>query len=66
MDTMFQMQLEDKSDNTVDEEVFFITLKHAVVRQQFLISEKLTLQLLREEIWVKRTKHMMGFDSFYF
>ena len=32
MDTMFQMQQEDKGDDADDKAAFFVTLKHAVVR----------------------------------
>ena len=66
MGTVFQMQQENKSSDMNNESVFFIALKHTVVRQQFLILEKVTLQLSSEEIWVERAEHMMGFNGFYF
>ena len=48
METVFQMQQEATVHDASDETAFFTALKYAVVRWQFLIFEKLTLQLLCE------------------
>ena len=50
MDAMCQMQQDDKHNNVGNETPFIIAIKHAVVRRQSQIWEKLTLQLVSEEI----------------